>query len=82
VASLGAAGLHILSPLTTTLNYGIFEPDGAIDVRLAYDHRVLDGAPVARALAALEHVLRTEILEELRRLPAVTAKSDEVAVIT
>jgi hypothetical protein len=66
VASLGAAGLHILSPLTTTLNYGTFEPDGAIDVRLTYDHRVLDGAYVARAMVALEQVLRGEILAELQ----------------
>jgi hypothetical protein len=65
VASLGAASLHLLSPLTTTLNYGTFEPDGSIDVRLTYDHRVLDGAPVARAMAALEEVLHGEILEEL-----------------
>ncbi len=67
-ASQGAAGLHILSPLTTTLNYGAFDADGSIDVRLTYDHRVLDGAPVARALTALESVLRTEILDELRRI--------------
>jgi hypothetical protein len=65
VASLGAAGLHLLSPLSTTLNYGAFEPDGSIDVRLVYDHRVLDGAPVARALAALEDVLHGEIRDEL-----------------
>lgn len=65
VASFGAAGLHLLSPLTTTLNYGLFDPDGQIDVRLAYDHRVLDGATVARAMVALEDVLRGEILEEL-----------------
>jgi len=66
VASLGAAGLHILSPLTTTLNYGTFDADGSIDVRLTYDHRVLDGAHVARAMVALEEVLRGEILEELK----------------
>jgi hypothetical protein len=65
VASLGAAGLHILSPLTTTINYGVFEPDGTIDVRLVYDHRVLDGAPTARALAALEDVLHGPIRDEL-----------------
>jgi hypothetical protein len=66
VASLGAAGLHILSPLTTTLNYGAFEPDGSLDVRIAYDHRVLDGATMARAMADLEEVLHSEILAELR----------------
>jgi hypothetical protein len=64
-ASFGAAGLHVLSPLTTTLNYGTFEPDGRIDVRLTYDHRVLDGAPVARALTAIEEVLNGEIRSEL-----------------
>ena len=43
-AGLGAASLHPLSPLTTTLNYGVVEADGSVDVRLVYDHRVLDGA--------------------------------------
>jgi len=75
VASLGAAGLHILSPLTTTINYGTFEPDGTIDVRLAYDHRVLDGAPVARALAELEDVLHGEIRDELLGLAAARPKA-------
>jgi hypothetical protein len=69
VASLGAAGLHLLSPLTTTLNYSPFEMDGSIDVRLTYDHRVLDGAPVARAMADLENVLHEEIADELRDGP-------------
>jgi hypothetical protein len=65
VASLGAAALHVMSPLTTTLNYSTLEPDGTIDVRLTYDHRVLDGASIARALAALEDVLHAEIRAEL-----------------
>ncbi len=68
-AGLGAASLHPLSPLTTTLNYGVFEPDGSVDVRLVYDHRVLDGAAVARALQEMEAVLHTEILAELQALP-------------
>jgi hypothetical protein len=68
-ASRGAAGLHILSPLTTTLNYSPFDPDGAIDVRITYDHRVLDGGGVADALVRLEEVLRTTILDELSADP-------------
>jgi hypothetical protein len=64
-ASLGAASLHPLSPLTTTLNYGVLEPDGSMDVRLVYDHRVLDGAVVARALRSLEDELRGRITGEL-----------------
>lgn len=68
VASRGAAGLHLLSPLTTALNYGVFRADGSIDVRLTYDHRVLDGGGAARALKELEKVLRSEILNELASL--------------
>lgn len=67
-AGLGAASLHPLSVLTTTLNYGVIEPDGAVDVRLVYDHRVLDGATVARALGDLEEVLRGPIVAELAAL--------------
>src|SRR5947209_828494 len=72
-AGLGASSLHPLSLYTTTLNYGVIEPDGTVDVRLTYDHRVLDGATVARALADLERILNGEILAELRYLQAVNA---------
>jgi hypothetical protein len=64
-ASLGAAGLHILSPLATTLNYSPFDERGCLDVRITYDHRVHDGAAIARALISLEEVLQGEICEEL-----------------
>lgn len=76
VGSLGAAGLHILSPLTTTLNYGTFADDGGLDVRLTYDHRVLDGAPAARALAELEDVLHGQIHRELVALAAESQAAD------
>lgn len=72
-AGLGAASLHPLSPLTTTLNYGVIDADGGVDVRLIYDHRVMDGATVARALQDLERVLQCEIVAELRYLRAVEA---------
>jgi len=81
-AAHGAAGLHVLSPLTTTLNYGTFEADGSIDVRLTYDHRVLDGAQVARALTAIEDVLRGEIVSELQRAPVVDSELPELALAT
>ncbi len=68
-ASLGAASLHPLSPLTTTLNYGVLKQDGSVNVRLIYDHRVLDGANVARALADLEHILVNDICREIKSLP-------------
>jgi hypothetical protein len=72
-AGLGAASLHPLSPLTTTLNYGVIDTNGDVDVRLIYDHRVMDGATVARALQDLERVLQCEIVAELRYLRAVEA---------
>ena len=48
-SSLGAESLHPISPLTTTLNYGVIAPDGTVDVRIVYDHRVLNGSTVARS---------------------------------
>lgn len=65
-SSLGAESLHPLSPLTTTLNYGVIDSDGTVAVRLIYDHRVFDGATAARALDRLEAVLHGPILNELR----------------
>ncbi len=67
-SGLGVDSLHPLSPLTTVLNYGPISPDGLVNVRLTYDHRVLDGAVVGRALGDLETVLRETIAEELWRL--------------
>lgn len=72
-SSLGAASLHPLSVLTSTLTYDVFRPDGSVDVRLVYDHRVTDGATIARALSDLESILRHEILAELRYLSVVEA---------
>jgi hypothetical protein len=65
-AGLGAESLHPLSPLTTTLNYGVIEGDGNVTVRLTYDHRVMDGPTVARALALVEDILHEDVLVELR----------------
>ena len=74
-ASLGAESLHPLSPLTTTLNYGVIADDGSVAVRLIYDHRVMDGATIARAMVRLERILVTQVCAELRQLhrPAVRA---------
>ncbi|SRR5581483_9790195 len=69
-SALGAESLHPLSPLTTTVNYGVIDPDGSAMVRVVYDHRVTDGATIARALARLEAVLTGEVLAELRQMAA------------
>ena len=36
------------------LNWGPIDADGTVNVRILYDHRVMDGANVARALERLE----------------------------
>lgn len=64
-SSLGAESLHPLSPLTTALNYGVIDDDGGVDVRIIYDHRVMDGASVARALGELEETLNGPIARSL-----------------
>jgi hypothetical protein len=65
-SGLGAESLHPISPLTTLLSYGNISPQGDVTVRLIYDHRVMDGSTIARALVRLDEVLNTEILEELK----------------
>ena len=68
----GAGMLHLITPLTATLHYGLLDAGGGLDMRLTFDHRVLDGAAAARALVALEKALRGPILDEVRQ-PATTA---------
>ncbi len=65
--ALGAEQVHPLSPLTTTLTFGPIDADGRVVVKLIYDHRVLDGAYVARRLRDIEATLHGAILDELLR---------------
>jgi hypothetical protein len=60
--------LHLTPILTSTLHYGLFDDSGRLDVRLSWDHRVMDGATVARALADLETILNRDIVRELTGL--------------
>lgn len=55
---------------TSSLSYGPLEPDGRCVATVIADHRLLDGACVARALARLEEVLEGDILRELTSLAA------------
>jgi hypothetical protein len=57
--------LALRTLVTSTLHYGLFDDCGNLPVRITFDHRVLDGAFVARGLVELEEVLQTTILEEL-----------------
>jgi hypothetical protein len=69
VAGHGAGILQLVPLLTSTLYYGLFDDAGALDMRLTFDHRVLDGATAADVLAQLEEVLHHEILTELQGFP-------------
>ncbi len=71
ISSLGAMGagiVHLVPLLTSQLHYGMFDPAGGLDVRLSFDHRVLDGATAAGALADLEAVLHGDLLRECGQL--------------
>jgi hypothetical protein len=66
-SGLGAESLNPLTPLTTLINYGPISEDGTVSVRIHYDHRVMDGADVARALQKFETILNETMTEELRQ---------------
>lgn len=68
VAAYGGGELYALSPGPYILSYGTVAPDQTIEVLIRWDHRVTDGAPIAKALTRLEQVLNTEVAAELRGL--------------
>jgi pyruvate/2-oxoglutarate dehydrogenase complex dihydrolipoamide acyltransferase (E2) component len=70
LAGMGATNRFHPTICTTSLSYAPLDADGNCLVTLIADHRVLDGAVVARALARLEEVLCHEMLAELRGLAA------------
>ena len=58
IGHLGASILYPVSPLSIFLGYGPIRHDGTVDVTLGFDHRVMDGAVVARGMALLEEKLK------------------------
>ncbi len=68
LAGMGCLNAH--HPLVTpsSLAFGPLDNAGNADVLLLCDHRVFDGVLGAKGLAALESVLQSDILEELRSL--------------
>lgn len=77
--SLGAESLHPISPLTTTLTFGPIDTLGVVCVKIIYDHRVLDGAYVARRLLDLETALLGPVLDELNGRSTAHAPAEEVS---
>jgi hypothetical protein len=72
--STGASLVSLLSPVTSTLSYGVVSRSGRVDVRLTFDHRVMDGCTAGRALADLEGVLLNELRAELEEFWPVRAR--------
>jgi len=60
--------VEVTGAIGTTFYFGHFETDGSVDACLTFDHRVMDGGEVVRALDALESVLNTDIRLELLAL--------------
>jgi hypothetical protein len=70
LAGLGASNRFHPTLCTTSLSYSPLESDGRCVATIIADHRVLDGAAVARALQWLEQALQTDIVAELTALRA------------
>ena len=77
-SGLGAESLNPMTPLTTIFNYGSISADGTVTVRIHYDHRVMDGANVARALIRFENILNGAVTDEVRGMASTGAIPGEV----
>ncbi len=75
-SGLGAESFNPLSPLTTLFNYGPIDAEGRVNVRIHYDHRVMDGANVARALERFEAILNGPIADEAEQLARKAAANE------
>lgn len=70
LAGEGCSNRHHPTFLSTSLSASPLDESGRSVVTLLADHRILDGVPVARALAALEVVLTGPLSAELAALAA------------
>jgi|SRR5665213_2307059 len=68
LASMGLANISTWVPWTTMIHYTPFDDAGSMFLRIAIDHRVLDGVEVAYALREMEEVLNSQILEEVKQM--------------
>jgi pyruvate/2-oxoglutarate dehydrogenase complex dihydrolipoamide acyltransferase (E2) component len=73
VGAQGAGLLKLIPLLTSSVHYGMFDAQSCVEVRLSWDHRVLDGATIARVLVDLERILNHEIVAELREMQVARA---------
>ena len=66
LAGYGASNHFHPTLCTTSISYRPVEADGRCLVTMIADHRVIDGAVVARSLATLEKFLQQDLVHELR----------------
>jgi hypothetical protein len=59
----GATAANLIAPLTASINTGVIQSDGSLDVRLHFDHRVLDGLQAARFLVSCRKWLEAVTVE-------------------
>lgn len=72
-AATGSAALTLITPWTTSVFYDFPDADGSLNVRVALDHRVLDGKAMALALAEVEREMLGSIRAEVAGLQRVAA---------
>ena len=73
VSALGGNGATIIdsvSILPVFISYGPVGADGAVDVFFVFDHRVMDGADGAAALAGIEAMIEGPVADELLVMPS------------
>jgi hypothetical protein len=68
LAGQGAVNHYHPTCLTTGLTYGPLDAAGHSLVTILFDHRVMDGSRIARALRDLEAILQGPITRELREM--------------
>jgi len=68
IASQGAGITYLCPLLTSQLHYGMLDAEGGLDMRLSFDHRVMDGVTAAHGLAEMEKFLLVDLFEECSRI--------------
>lgn len=65
---LGAEGTRVnfpISPWTSFMSYGPIAGNGDVEIVIGFDHRVMDGAVISRAMGDLEKALNSAVADEI-----------------
>lgn len=72
-AEMGGSTLSTWVPWATMIHYTPFDDAGSMLLRIAFDHRVLDGLELSYALYEMEKVLNGQILDEVLQMGSANA---------